>query len=246
MLRPEESRILVVDDEQDTCSNMADILSDLGYRVDCACDGPTALELVRRAHYDVALMDLRMPGMDGLTLYREIRKLRAETMAILITAYAGKATSREALTDGIWKVLPKPVDLPKVLNLLDVAKGQPLVLIVDDDHELCETQWQILRDRGYRVAVAHDTASAAEQLRCTSFRVALIDMKLPDGDGGEVFRLLQERTPKARTILITGSRPTMGALADRAKAVGADATCYKPFDVPRLLDTLDRLAKAPR
>ena len=64
-------RVLVVDDEPDICSNLKDILSDVGYRVDCSCDGPSALELIRDGNYDVVLLDLRMPGMDGLTLYRE-------------------------------------------------------------------------------------------------------------------------------------------------------------------------------
>jgi two-component system, NtrC family, response regulator HydG len=66
--------ILVVDDEVDTCRNLSDILTDLGYRVDVAHDGFTALAMVRQKPYDVALLDLKMPGMDGLTLYREIKK----------------------------------------------------------------------------------------------------------------------------------------------------------------------------
>src|SRR6516164_4621363 len=102
--------ILVVDDEVDTCRNLSDILTDLGYRVDIANDGLSALELVRRNAYDVALLDLKMPGMDGLTLYREIKKLRADTVAIIVTAYATSATANEALTAGAWQVLPKPVD----------------------------------------------------------------------------------------------------------------------------------------
>src|SRR5215218_4940185 len=113
MAVPDEPRVLVVDDEQDTCSNLSDILTDLGYRVDCACDGASALELVRRTPYDVALLDLRMPGMDGLTLYREIKKIRAGTVAILVTAYASGATSEEALAAGAWRVVPKPVHLPR-------------------------------------------------------------------------------------------------------------------------------------
>src|SRR5579864_5581971 len=78
--------ILVVDDDVDTCRNLSDILTDLGYRVDTAHDGPTALELVRQNAYDVALLDYKMPGMDGLTLYREIKRLRAGTVAIVVTA----------------------------------------------------------------------------------------------------------------------------------------------------------------
>jgi len=66
--------ILVVDDEVDACLNLADILSDLGYRVDLAHDGESALALVRQRRYDVALLDLMMPGMDGTTLYGEMKK----------------------------------------------------------------------------------------------------------------------------------------------------------------------------
>ena len=55
--------ILVVDDEVDTCSNLSDILTDLGYHVDVAHDGPSALELARKNPYDIALLDLRMPGI---------------------------------------------------------------------------------------------------------------------------------------------------------------------------------------
>src|SRR5262249_12488518 len=76
---PAGARVRVVDDDVAPCRNLSDILADLGYQVDTAHDGPQALELVRRRPYDVALLDLRMPGMDGLTLYREMRQLRAET-----------------------------------------------------------------------------------------------------------------------------------------------------------------------
>ena len=97
MTAAHDPRILVVDDDPDICRNLSDILTDLGYTVDFAHDGPSALELVRRRPYDVALLDLKMPGMDGLTLYREIKKQRAGTVALLVTAYASPATADEAL-----------------------------------------------------------------------------------------------------------------------------------------------------
>src|SRR6516162_7310655 len=122
------SSILVVDDEVDTCRNLSDILTDLGYQVDMAHDGLTALEMARHKPYDVALLDLKMPGMDGLTLYRELRKLRAETVAIVVSAFAGKDTVSEALAAGAWQVLAKPVEFPQLLKLVDQALGQPLVL----------------------------------------------------------------------------------------------------------------------
>ncbi len=94
-MRDERPVILVVDDDRDTCHNLSDILTDLGYRVDIAHDGPSALELVRRRPYEIALLDLKMSGMDGITLYHELRKVRAETVAIIVTAFAGGNTAAE-------------------------------------------------------------------------------------------------------------------------------------------------------
>ncbi len=237
--------ILVVDDDVDTCRNLSDILTDMGYSVDTAHSGPEALEKVRQRAYDVALLDFRMPGMTGLELYREIRKLRAETVAIVVTAFAGKDTAEQALAAGAWQVLPKPVDFPRLLGLVDQALGQPLVMVVDDDPDLCASLWDLLRDRGFRVALAHDDDEAARRLKDHNFKVVLIDMKLPHGDGATVFRLVRQANPEARTVVVTGCRSEVDQLLRQVVEEGADAVCYKPFDVPRLLTTLDRLSHAP-
>ena len=69
-------------------------------------------------------------------------------------------------------------------------------------------------------------------------------MKLPSGDGNTVFRILCQTNPQARTVFITGHRGEMGQLIEQVTSEGADAVCYKPFDVPALLGTLERLSKA--
>jgi two-component system response regulator HydG len=244
MTHPDEPRILVVDDDPDIRQNLNDILTDLGYRVDSAQDGFAALELVQRRPYDVALLDLKMPGMDGLTLYREIKRRRAATVAMLVTAYAGPATADEALTAGAWKVVAKPVDFAELLRLVDSALEQPMVLIVDDDRDLCASLWDLLRERGFRVGLAHDGREASEQLRESRFKVVLIDMKIPGADGGQVFRMVREANPQARTVLITGYRSELDRVIERVLEEGADAVCYKPFDVPALLGALEQLARA--
>jgi len=240
-MKPTHPSILVVDDDVDTCRNLSDILTDLGYHVDTANDGPAALELVRRNMYDVALLDLKMPGMDGLTLYREIKKVRAGTVAIIVTAYAGRTTAEQALSAGVWQVLAKPIDFPRLLGLVDQALEQPMVLVVDDDPDLCATLWDLLRERGYRVSLAHDERQAADRLKDQTFKVVLIDMRLPGGDGGSVFRLVRSVNPQARTIVITGHRSEMDQLVQQVINEGADAVCYKPFDVSGLLATLQKL-----
>jgi DNA-binding response OmpR family regulator len=236
--------VLVVDDDPDTCRNLADILTDLGYRVDTAPDGPTALELVGKTPYAVALLDFKMPGMDGLELYREIKRLRAGTVAIIVSAYTSTATRDAALGAGAWQVLSKPVDLPNLLGLVDEALGQPLVLVVDDDPDLCHTLWDLLRERGFRVALAHDAPAAADQLRAGPYAVVLIDMRLPAGDGADVFRMVRDACPDAHTVVITGHREELNDRIQQVLREGADAVCYKPFDVAALLGTVHTLSRA--
>jgi CheY-like chemotaxis protein len=119
MIMKKTPAILVVDDEVDSCRNLSDILMDLGYEVDIAHDGPGALALVRQKPYAVALLDFKMPGMDGLTLFREMRKVQARTVVILLTAYAGGDATSEALAAGVRQVLAKPVDFPVLIGLVD-------------------------------------------------------------------------------------------------------------------------------
>ncbi len=127
---------------------------------------------------------------------------------------------------------------------MDEAIDQPLVLVVDDDRDLCDNLWDLLREHGFRVSVAHDCQQAADQLRESTFQVVLIDMRIPDCDGSAVFQIVRESNPRARTILITGYRSEMDQLIGRMVAEGAHGVCYKPFDVPELLKKLEQLAKA--
>jgi DNA-binding NtrC family response regulator len=233
---------LVVDDDADICHNLLDILQDLGYQADFALNGPAALDLVRQRPYDVALLDLKMPGMDGLALYREIKKLRADTVSILVTAYSGQLTEEQALDAGAWRIVPKPVDFPRLLGLVEEALDQPLLLIIDDDTDLCASLWDLFRERGYRVCLAHDCREAALHLEESQFQVVLIDMRIPDGDGASAYGMVRATNPRSRTILITGHRAETDGLVSRVLAEGADAVCYKPFDVPELVKTVECLA----
>jgi two-component system, NtrC family, response regulator HydG len=234
-------RILIVDDEPDTCENLSDILTDVGYQVDTAHDGFAALKLVQQNSYDIALLDLRMPGMDGLELYRRIREISAGTVAIVVTAYASSDTAQSVLSAGAWNIVSKPVNIGSLLGMVAAALDTPLILVVDDDHDLCDNLWDLLRERGYRVWLAHDIPEAEKALLQRKFHVVLIDMKLPAGEGYEVLRTLQQADQDARAILITGHAPEMEVKIQKALDAGANAVCYKPFDVDKLLGTVKEL-----
>jgi len=115
--------ILIVDDDPDIAISVSDVLTDMGYQTDIAGDGQSALDLVRNRSYDVALLDFKMPEMDGVALYQQIQKLRPTIVAIMVTAYAGSDGVNRARNAGTWKVLRKPVDLDTLLGLIEEAVG---------------------------------------------------------------------------------------------------------------------------
>ena len=110
--------ILVVDDDVDTCRNMADLLGDVGYAVDSATSGDCALKKAGKQSYDLSLLDLRMPGMDGLTLCRHLKLLYPRMANLIITAYGPSGLVEQARKAGARHVFPKPIDFPKLLAVV--------------------------------------------------------------------------------------------------------------------------------
>ncbi|MGO9468252.1 MAG: response regulator [Isosphaeraceae bacterium] len=117
--------ILVVDDDADTCRNMADLFGDWGYAIETAESGVTALVKARRQPYAVALLDLRMPGMDGLTLCRHLKQMQPLIVTMLVTAYRRSNLDEEAQAVGVRHVLSKPVDVPQLFALVEKALVGP-------------------------------------------------------------------------------------------------------------------------
>lgn len=116
--------VLVVDDERDMCDLLVDFLSREGYEVDAAHTGPEALARVRDQDYDVVVTDLRMPGMDGIEVLREVKALRPDVPVILITAFGSIDLAIEAMKAGAFYFVTKPFKMPQLEALVAKAAEQ--------------------------------------------------------------------------------------------------------------------------
>ena len=89
-----------------------------GYRVDSAADAMEALRKLQDGRFDVVLLDIKMPGMDGLELQRRIHELDAELVVIMITAFASVETAVQALKEGAFDYVTKPIDPDELSHLV--------------------------------------------------------------------------------------------------------------------------------
>jgi excisionase family DNA binding protein len=118
-------RVLVVDDEASIRDLLSQTLALADYEVDTTADGRSALEHIRLQHYDLLIADLKMPGLDGLSLIREARRYSARLAAIVITGFSTEASAIDALNLGVAGYLTKPFRVAQVLATAAKALGEP-------------------------------------------------------------------------------------------------------------------------
>ena len=122
----ERRRVLIVDDEQAVRDLVSKTLSMAHYDVETADDGPTAVERLRTTDYDLLITDLKMPGMDGLSVIREARRKSDQLPIIIITGFSTEASAIEAINLGVSGYLTKPFRLPRIVSAAARALGEPV------------------------------------------------------------------------------------------------------------------------
>ena len=113
--------ILIVDDERDFCTLLSDSLSMEGYRLFTAHNGRKALERVAKKTPDLVLLDIKMPGMNGIEVLKRIKKVKEETPVIILTAFGTLETARRAMKLGAYDYVTKPVDHSLLKSLVKEA-----------------------------------------------------------------------------------------------------------------------------
>lgn len=111
-------RILIVDDNREFCDNMKDILELQGHNTACAYSGKAALENIQKNAIDLALVDIVMPEMDGLTLLKEIKDIKPKLPVMLVTGFAHEHSTGEAMRSGALALLKKPIDFNELARML--------------------------------------------------------------------------------------------------------------------------------
>jgi len=212
------------------CSNPR--LEEGAHETDCRGTGA----VVKQNGFALVLMDIRMPEMDGVETFKKMKELAPATPVILISAYPIEELVRQALREEAYGFIQKPLDFDEVIKIIDQATGQGLlILMADDDENLCANMQEVLRDKGYRVSVAYDGKMAVEKAEKNNFDIMLLDMKLPALNGLETYLAIREFRPNVVTVVVTGYRQEMSELVQRALQESVYACMEKPVNMDELV-----------
>ncbi len=257
-------RILIVDDNETNRRILTLQAQNWGMRPRSAAEGTTALEWIRRGDpFDVAILDMQMPNMDGIALAAAIRIHRnAATLPLVMltsmgrqvlsdqahfAAFLAKPIKQSQLHDvliGIFDALPRNAAPVVAAQRLDphLAERMPLrILIAEDNMVNQKLAVQLLAKMGYRPDVAGNGLEAIQALERQPYDVILMDVQMPEMDGLEATRRICQRWPRAdRPHIIAMTADAMQGDREKCLNAGMDDYVTKPVQVAALVVALER------
>lgn len=235
-------KILVVDDDRRIVKTTCDILKIKGHEPIAAYSGEEGVEKVRSDPPDCVLMDIKMPGLNGVEALKQMREIVPALPIILVSAYATDDLMEEAKHAGAYAILSKPLNFPIILSFLSLLDRAESILVVDDDPAFCKTLKDILTLRGFQVETENEAQGVMGHLENNyKLAIVLLDLKLGVVNGVDVLKEIQTKYPGKPVLMMTGYRQEMGRSIEQAQKIGVYTCLYKPFELDDLFRLIEEI-----
>ena len=237
--------IFIVDDDVDFAVSLADIFEMEGHKCEVAHDGETAIEKFKEKTYDLTFMDIRMSGKNGVESFMEIKKIRPLAKVIMMTGYSVEDLLDQAVENGAWGVLHKPLNMDEILEM--IKKVSPTgILIADDDPDFVSNLKDVLEDSGFKVYQARDGLEAIERVQESKVDILILDLRMPILNGLETFLMLKEKGEALPTIIVTAYADVESNTLRKLRTFCVNGILKKPFDPGSLIKILNDLVEDPQ
>ena len=246
-------RLLLVDDEEDFLASAASALERRNIEVITADNGMEALEICGKQAFDVVVLDVKMPGIDGVELFRRIKTKIPGLPVIILTGHGTIAQAFETSKDGIYDYQMKPCSIDELaVKIFEAAEtnkresgklAEPDIklLLVDDEEDLLESIAGFLRRRKLKVFTQQSGEGALKFIADNRVDIVVLDIKLPGLDGIEILKRIKSDFKDIEVILLTGHPKVENAI--KGIRLGAFEYLVKPVDSEQLLNSIIKAYK---
>ena len=202
-MKEKKINILLVDDNKKFLDPLAERARMKGFNVFTTHNGKQALEVAKKQHIHVAVVDQRMPDMEGLVVITKLKELSPDIKTILLTGH-GNEKLKEA-TEALNSTYFDKADMSRFWAFLsNLPLGNINILLVDDNSKFLNTLAERIRLKGYDPYTALNGNEAIEITKNTKIHLAVVDQRMPDMDGLLVIAKLKEIDADIKTMLLTG------------------------------------------
>lgn len=235
--------VLVVDDDPGMTETMGDILSDAGFEVGIASDGYLAVEAVSEKEYDIILMDIRMPGIDGVETFKRVKRISPQARVVMMTAFAVEDLIRESCEEGAYAVLYKPFDIDRVFKVLKEAKRGMLVMVVGCDDECSAAIKGTLEEGACTVKVTRDVEEAVMFAGEKSTSITMLEVDMPAAGGYEIYKRIKEADPDITVVMLADDIQAEAVrLIEEGLEKGVYACIQKPLDMKEVMRVVEEIS----
>lgn len=168
-------KILIVDDQEGIRESLASILELYGYEVSAFEDGYKAIEKVKDISFDIAFIDIKMPGIDGVETFMEIKKITPETIVFMMTAYADQELVKKAVNEGAHSCLSKPLEIEAILEYISSVKYSVNIVLVGKEQPYVNDVKKDLLSSGYKTALLGNLDDACKYTLRKTPNLIIID-----------------------------------------------------------------------
>ena len=235
-------KVLIVDDEKVVRDFLTKLLTLKGVNIEAVDSGLKAIESAKKEKFDLALLDVRMPKLNGLETFRELKKIIPNAKYVMMTGYAVDDLLKEAEREGAALSIKKPFDIQQISSLLEEfvsrksSAKKMSILVVDDDQVVLEFFKRLLSE--HDVVVASNGEDALAKIKQKDFDLVFLDIVLKDTTARALYPRIQEIRPNLEIMLITGDSERAESLMQLDNIRGY---LYKPFEIDKIFSAIEEV-----
>jgi len=232
------AKILVVDDEKDLAKILGNILELEGYEVTSVLNGYQAIEAVKSTSYDLILMDIRLPVINGVETFIQIKEIDPVVKVIMMTGFSVEDLIEKAIQQGAYACIHKPFDLEKIIPLIEKAlcRNQKVILIANGEGKIRKEVKERLTEKGYKVVTAKNREEVMIKLKEEFCHCVIVNLDLPGINGLSVLKAVKKLYPETVVIVIVDVE--LEKMLKEIEHLSAYAYIKKPIEFDALLKLL--------